>query len=167
MIQQAIHQRITCRAALVFALAIVLGSSFSTNTVDASILLPDIGLQADSSLDAERLISEMEEQEDAPSGTSSGTPSPRSDSDLADEKLPTQEEQYARQFAAMASQTDGSTSGTSSSSSGSSSTSGGASLLASAATIMPDNSLVERYATELALAIPDAPGNELLRPPQG
>ncbi len=144
----------------------VLGSGFSTSVASASILLPEIGLQANSSLDAERLISEMEEQEDASSSSSSGTPSPRSVSDIVDEKFPTHEEQYARQFAAMASQTDGSTSGTSSSSSSSSSTSGGASLLASAAAIVPDNSLVDRYATELALSIPDAPGNELLRPPQ-
>lgn len=184
MAQQLTHQRTSRRAALLLlALVVVLVSgAFETGplglgTAKASILLPQIGLQVglqgDNSLTAEQLaeqlIVELEAKEAGSSGSSGATSSstPRSSEPAsADEDRPLQKENFVRQLAAMTSQTEGSTSGTSSPSSGSSSAGNGASLLSGTAMVMSDESPVERYAAELALSIPDAPGTELLRPPQ-
>lgn len=165
MPKQMTYERLTSRAAFLFALAVVLWSG-GLSEVEGSILLPDTGLQGDTVLDAEQLIADLEEQASSSSGASS------SDSQTASEPSPEErsepnptQENLAQQLAAMASQSEGSTSGTSSSS-GSSSASGGVSLLADDAVTVPNSTPARRYASERALLIPDAPGNKLLRPPQ-
>ena len=149
------------------ALVVVMSLGFST-VADASILLPETGLLGDNSLDAERLIAEMEKQKSDSSGaSSSGASNDCIPLVTEEEKRPIpQEDKLAWQLAAMASQTDGSTSGTSSSTSVSGGAGSGASILAIAAAILPDDPLVDRNAADLALSIPDAPGTEMLRPPQ-
>jgi len=165
MAHQSIYFRLTLGAAVVCALLAVSWTGLSS-TAKASILLPEGGLRTNSTLNIEQLIVELEEPETSSSGASTrrGNSSPMS---AEDAPTPSQEDLAWQQLAAMMSHTEGSSSGTSSSSSSTGSIGSGASLLLDTVTVLSDNCLVDRYATELSLLIPDAPGNELLRPPRG
>jgi len=162
MIQQANHKRFTCRAAFLFALAVVLGLGI-TSVAEASIWVPSNGLMDDNSAYAKQLIIAQEKQE-AISSTS--TYSPTTGEPASADGPHHHQEELAQRLAAMASQTGSSTSGTSSSSSGSGGTGSGATLLAGTPAILSDSAPARRYVFESALLLPDAPGNQLLRPPQ-
>lgn len=151
------------RRAALLTLAGVVSWIAGASGVEASILMPETGVFT---ADAEQLVadfekSQMGDQSSAGSSTSQESPSPQQ------EPVSEREVDLAQQLAAMlASQAEGSSTGGTSSSNGPTGTSGGATLLAEGAVLLANPSLTERYAGEQSLFLPDAPGNELLRPPQ-
>lgn len=78
-----------------------------------------------------------------------------------------QEEQPAHRFADF--NPNSGTPGSSTSTTSSGGAPGGVTLavLPAPCALLSDDPLAERYAAECVLFVPDAPGNELLRPPQG
>jgi len=150
------YQRLACHAAFMLALGFVFGLGHPTD-VKASILLPE---NSAFGVDSEQLIVSIE---DLSSKSKSGSSAPLASVD----ETPAEPEDtlLVRQLAAMASHAEGSSSGTSSSS-GSSSAGSGASLLTKTAVVLFDDLPARRGADDQALFLPDAPGTELLRPPQ-
>jgi len=165
MIQRSNHKRFTCRAAFLFALAVVLGLGI-TSIAEASIWVPSNGLMDDNSAYAEQLIISQEKAQEKQKATSSTSTSSTTGEPALAGGPHQQKEDQPQHLAALGSQTGGSTSGASTSSSGSSSAGSGASLLADTTVILPGATPARRYVFESALLLPDAPGNQLLRPPQ-
>ena len=133
-------------------------------TVEASILMPETGVFT---ADAEQLVADFEKSQLGDQSSAGSAPSQESPTQQQ-EPVSQREVDLAQQLAAMlATQTEGST-GSTSSTGGTSGfgASGGVSLLAEGAVLLANPSLTERYAGEQSLFLPDAPGNELLRPPQ-
>ena len=133
---------------------------FASNTLQASILLPD-----QSPLDIESLLADTGSQ---PSAGASGA---SSSSRNSTPELPAQDDRNDRDqpivaiFSPTQTSTGGTTSGTSSSTSGS----GGGSTFpidSVAAVSFSDEELVTWACNEQRFSLPMPPGNDLLRPPQ-
>jgi len=149
-----------------FALFVVVWLGDSPNA-RASILLPDAGLQGDCALAAEQLVASLELDESA--ATDSASSAASLPSTVVEEEEPNadreREQRVAQQLAAMTTHDGSSTTGSSSSVNSGGNTNVASDLTFSAGNL-PSECLVRRCISEAALLLPDAPGNQLLRPPQ-